>query len=157
MNRKIFFIVNFAFCVVLLFSLSGCLSLGKTNDDSYIGTSEISYSVEQGTVKTGEVSGNIFWYDPFGTISSGLKDGRVCEIEISIGYDSSDRDFLIQFAKKRMDVFNAVIKYLSKQTSKYLVMENADNIELELFSVINKVCKDTCPIYQIKIFRLETF
>jgi hypothetical protein len=56
-----------------------------------------------------------------------------------------------------MDVFNEVVKYLSKQNSKYLVIENADNIEEELFSVINKICKDTCPIYQIKIIRLETF
>ena len=108
-------------------------------------------------VKSGEVSGNIFWYDPFGTISSTVRDGKVCEIEISIGYDSADRDFLLQFTKKRMDVFNEVVKYLSKQNSKYLVIENADNIEEELFSVIYKICKDTCPIYQIKIIRLETF
>jgi flagellar basal body-associated protein FliL len=140
-----------------MFSLSGCLSLFKSKGETYVGTSEISYSVEQGTVKTGKVSGNIFWYDPFGTISSVSKDGKVCEIEISIGYDSADRDFLLQFTKKRMDVFNEVVKYLSKQNSKYLVIENADNIEEELFSVINKICKDTCPIYQIKIIRLETF
>lgn len=157
MNRKIFFIVIFAFCVVFMFSLSGCLSLFKSKGETYVGTSEISYSVEQGTVKTGKVSGNIFWYDPFGTISSALRDGKVCEVEISIGYDSDDRDFLIQFTKKRMEVFNAVVKYLSNQTSKHLVMENADNIERELFSVINKICKDTCPIYQVKIIRLETF
>ena len=157
MNRKIFFIAIFAFCVVFMFSLSGCLSLFKSKGETYVGTSEISYSVEQGTVKTGKVSGNIFWYDPFGTISSALRDGKVCEIEISIGYDSADRDFLLQFTKKRMDVFNEVVKYLSKQNSKYLVIENADNIEEELFSVINKICKDTCPIYQIKIIRLETF
>ena len=157
MNRKIFFIAIFAFCVVFMFSLSGCLSLFKSKGETYVGTSEISYSVEQGTVKTGEISGNIFWYDPFGTISSVTKDGKVCEVEISIGYDSADRDFLIQFTKKRMEVFNAVVKYLSNQTSKHLVMENADNIEQELYSVINKICKDTCPIYQIKIFRLETF
>ena len=157
MKRKIFFIANLAFCVVFLISLSGCLSLFKSKGETYVGTSEISYSVEQGAVKTGKVSGNIFWYDPFGTISSALRDGKVCEIEISIGYDSDDRDFLIQFTKKRMEVFNAVVKYLSNQTSKHLVMENADNIEQELFSVINKICKDTCPIYQIKIFRLETF
>lgn len=157
MNRKIFFIAIFAFCVVFMFSLSGCLSLFKSKGETYVGTSEISYSVEQGTVKTGEISGNIFWYDPFGTISSVTKDGKVCEVEISIGYDSADRDFLIQFTKKRMEVFNAVVKYLSNQTSKHLVMENADNIEQELYSIINKICKDTCPIYQIKIFRLETF
>lgn len=157
MNRKIFFIAIFAFCVVFMFSLSGCLSLFKSKGETYVGTSEISYSVEQGTVKTSKVSGNIFWYDPFGTISSVTKDGKVCEVEISIGYDSDDRDFLIQFTKKRMEVFNAVVKYLSNQTSKHLVMENADNIERELFSVINKICKDTCPIYQIKIIRLETF
>ena len=157
MNRKIFFIAIFAFCVVFMFSLSGCLSLFKSKGETYVGTSEISYSVEQGTVKTGEISGNIFWYDPFGTISSVTKDGKVCEVEISIGYDSADRDFLIQFTKKRMEVFNAVVKYLSNQTSKHLVMENADNIEQELYSVINKICKDNCPIYQIKIFRLETF
>ena len=157
MNRKIFFIAIFAFCVVFMFSLSGCLSLFKSKGETYVGTSEISYSVEQGTVKTGEISGNIFWYDPFGTISSVTKDGKVCEVEISIGYDSADRDFLIQFTKKRMEVFNAVVKYLSNQTSKHLVMENADNIERELFSVINKICKDTCPIYQVKIIRLETF
>jgi flagellar basal body-associated protein FliL len=157
MNRKIFFIVIFAFCVVFMFSLSGCLSLFKSKGETYVGTSEISYSVEQGTVKTGKVSGNIFWYDPFGTISSTVRDEKVCEIEISIGYDSADRDFLLQFTKKRMDVFNEVVKYLSKQNSKYLVIENADNIEEELFSVINKICKDTCPIYQIKIIRLETF
>ena len=157
MNRKIFFIAIFAFCVVFMFSLSGCLSLFKSKGETYVGTSEISYSVEQGTVKTGEVSGNIFWYDPFGTISSVTKDGKVCEVEISIGYDSADRDFLIQFTKKRMEVFSAVVKYLSNQTSKYLVIENADNIEQELYSVINKVCKDTCPIAQIKVFRLETF
>mgnify|MGYP006361860401 FL=1 len=141
----------------MIFSFSGCLSLGKSNTDSYVGTSEVSYSVEKGAVKSGEVSGNIFWYDPFGTISSTVRDGKVCEIEISIGYDSADRDFLLQFTKKRMDVFNEVVKYLSKQNSKYLVIENADNIEEELFSVINKICKDTCPIYQIKIIRLETF
>lgn len=141
----------------MIFSFSGCLSLGKSNTDSYVGTSEISYSVEKGAVKSGEVSGNIFWYDPFGTISSTVRDGKVCEIEISIGYDSADRDFLLQFTKKRMDVFNEVVKYLSKQNSKYLVIENADNIERELFSVINKICKDSCPIYQIKIIRLETF
>ena len=157
MKRKIFFIANFAFCVVFLISLSGCLSLFKSKGETYLGTSEVSYSVENDAVKTGKVSGNIFWYDPFGTISSALRDGKVCEVEISIGYDSDDRDFLIQFTKKRMEVFNAVVKYLSNQTSKYLVIENADNIEQELFSVINKVCKDTCPIYQIKIFRLETF
>ena len=157
MKRKIFFIANFAFCVVFLISLSGCLSLFKSKGETYLGTSEVSYSVENDAVKTGEVSGNIFWYDPFGTISSVSKDGKVCEVELSIGYDSSDRDFLLQFAKKRMEVFNAVVKYLSNQTSKYLVIENADNIEQELYSVINKVCKDTCPIYQIKIFRLETF
>ena len=157
MNRKIFFIAIFAFCVVFMFSLSGCLSLFKSKGETYVGTSEISYSVEQGTVKTSKVSGNIFWYDPFGTISSVTKDGKVCEVEISIGYDSADRDFLIQFTKKRMEVFNAVVKYLSTQTSKYLVIENADNIEQELYSVINKVCKDTCPIAQIKVFRLETF
>lgn len=141
----------------MIFSFSGCLSLGKSNTDSYVGTSEVSYSVEKGAVKSSEVSGNIFWYDPFGTISSTVRDGKVCEIEISIGYDSADRDFLLQFTKKRMDVFNEVVKYLSKQNSKYLVIENADNIEEELFSVINKICKDTCPIYQIKIIRLETF
>ena len=141
----------------MIFSFSGCLSLVKSNTDSYVGTSEVSYSVEKGAVKSGEVSGNIFWYDPFGTISSTVRDGKVCEIEISIGYDSADRDFLLQFTKKRMDVFNEVVKYLSKQNSKYLVIENADNIEEELFSVINKICKDTCPIYQIKIIRLETF
>ena len=141
----------------MIFSFSGCLSLGKSNTDSYVGTSEVSYSVEKGAVTSGEVSGNIFWYDPFGTISSTVRDGKVCEIEISIGYDSADRDFLLQFTKKRMDVFNEVVKYLSKQNSKYLVIENADNIEEELFSVINKICKDTCPIYQIKIIRLETF
>ena len=157
MNRKIFFIANFDFCVVFMFSLSGCLSLFKSKGETYVGTSEISYSVEQGTVKTSKVSGNIFLYDPFGTISSVTKDGKVCEVEISIGYDSDDRDFLIQFTKKRMEVFNAVVKYLSNQTSKHLVMENADNIERELFSVINKICKDTCPIYQVKIIRLETF
>lgn len=157
MNRKIFYIAIFAFCVVFMFSLSGCLSLFKSKGETYVGTSEISYSVEQGAVKTGEISGNIFWYDPFGTISSVTKDGKVCEVEISIGYDSADRDFLIQFTKKRMEVFNAVVKYLSTQTSKYLVIENADNIEEELYSVINKVCKDTCPIAQIKVFRLETF
>ena len=157
MNRKIFFIAIFAFCVVFMFSLSGCLSLFKSKGETYVGTSEISYSVEQGAVKTGEISGNIFWYDPFGTISSVTKDGKVCEVEISIGYDSADRDFLIQFTKKRMEVFNTVVKYLSTQTSKYLVIENADNIEQELYSVINKVCKDTCPIAQIKVFRLETF
>ena len=157
MNRKIFFIAIFAFCVVFMFSLSGCLSLFKSKGETYVGTSEISYSVEQGTVKTGEISGNIFWYDPFGTISSVTKDGKVCEVEISIGYDSADRDFLIQFTKKRMEVFNAVVKYLSNQTSKHLVMENADNIEQELYSIINKICKDTCPIYQVKIIRLETF
>ena len=157
MNIKIFFIAFFAFCVVFMFSLSGCLSLFKSKGETYVGTSEISYSVEQGTVKTSKVSGNIFLYDPFGTISSVTKDGKVCEVEISIGYDSDDRDFLIQFTKKRMEVFNAVVKYLSNQTSKHLVMENADNIERELFSVINKICKDTCPIYQVKIIRLETF
>jgi flagellar basal body-associated protein FliL len=157
MNRKIFFLVNLIVFSLMIFSFSGCLSLGKSNTDSYVGTSEVSYSVEKGAVKTSEVSGNIFWYDPFGTISSVLKDGKVCEIEISIGYDSADRDFLLQFTKKRMDVFNEVVKYLSKQNSKYLVIENADNIEEELFSVINKICKDTCPIYQIKIIRLETF
>ena len=157
MNRKIFFLVNLIVFFVMIFSFSGCLSLGKSNTDSYVGTSEVSYSVEKGAVKSGEVSGNIFWYDPFGTISSVSKDGKVCEIEISIGYDSADRDFLLQFTKKRMDVFNEVVKYLSKQNSKYLVIENADNIEEELFSVINKICKDTCPIYQIKIIRLETF
>ena len=157
MKRKIFFIAILAFCVVFMFSLSGCLSLFKSKGETYVGTSEISYSVEQGAVKTGEISGNIFWYDPFGTISSVTKDGKVCEVEISIGYDSADRDFLIQFTKKRMEVFNAVVKYLSTQTSKYLVIENADNIEEELYSVINKVCKDTCPIAQIKVFRLETF
>ena len=156
MKRKIFFIAILAFCVVFMFSLSGCLSLFKSKGETYVGTSEISYSVEQGAVKTGEISGNIFWYDPFGTISSVTKDGKVCEVEISIGYDSADRDFLIQFTKKRMEVFNAVVKYLSTQTSKYLVIENADNIEEELYSVINKVCKDTCPIAQIKVFRLET-
>ena len=157
MNRKIFFLVIFAFCVVFMFSLSGCLSLFKSKGETYVGTSEVSFSVEKGAVKTREVSGNIFWYDPFGTISSTVRDGKVCEIEISIGYDSADRDFLLQFTKKRMDVFNEVVKYLSKQNSKYLVIENADNIEEELFSVINKICKDTCPIYQIKIIRLETF
>ena len=157
MNRKIFFLVNLIVFFVMIFSFSGCLSLGKSNTDSYVGTSEVSYSVEKGAVKSGEVSGNIFWYDPFGTISSTVRDGKVCEIEISIGYDSADRDFLLQFTKKRMDVFNEVVKYLSKQNSKYLVIENADNIEEELFSVINKICKDTCPIYQIKIIRLETF
>jgi flagellar basal body-associated protein FliL len=157
MNRKIFFLVNLIVFFVMIFSFSGCLSLGKSNTDSYVGTSEVSYSVEKGAVKSGEVSGNIFWYDPFGTISSVTKDGKVCEVEISIGYDSADRDFLIQFTKKRMEVFNAVVKYLSTQTSKYLVIENADNIEQELYSVINKVCKDTCPIAQIKVFRLETF
>ena len=157
MNRKIFFLVIFAFCVVFMFSLSGCLSLFKSKGETYVGTSEVSFSVEKGAVKTSEVSGNIFWYDPFGTISSTVRDGKVCEIEISIGYDSADRDFLLQFTKKRMDVFNEVVKYLSKQNSKYLVIENADNIEEELFSVINKICKDTCPIYQIKIIRLETF
>ena len=157
MNRKIFFLVNLIVFSLMIFSFSGCLSLGKSNADSYVGTSEVSYSVEKGAVKSGEVSGNIFWYDPFGTISSVSKDGKVCEIEISIGYDSADRDFLLQFTKKRMDVFNEVVKYLSKQNSKYLVIENADNIEEELFSVINKICKDTCPIYQIKIIRLETF
>ena len=157
MNRKIFFLVNLIIFSLMIFSFSGCLSLGKSNTDSYVGTSEVSYSVEKGAVKTSEVSGNIFWYDPFGTISSTVRDGKVCEIEISIGYDSADRDFLLQFTKKRMDVFNEVVKYLSKQNSKYLVIENADNIEEELFSVINKICKDTCPIYQIKIIRLETF
>ena len=157
MNRKIFFLVNLIVLSLMIFSFSGCLSLGKSNTDSYVGTSEVSYSVEKGAVKTSEVSGNIFWYDPFGTISSTVRDGKVCEIEISIGYDSADRDFLLQFTKKRMDVFNEVVKYLSKQNSKYLVIENADNIEEELFSVINKICKDTCPIYQIKIIRLETF
>ncbi|MEE0879743.1 MAG: hypothetical protein UH788_10780 [Treponemataceae bacterium] len=157
MNRKIFFLVNLIVFSLMIFSFSGCLSLGKSNTDSYVGTSEVSYSVEKGAVKTSEVSGNIFWYDPFGTISSTVRDGKVCEIEISIGYDSADRDFLLQFTKKRMDVFNEVVKYLSKQNSKYLVIENADNIEEELFSVINKICKDTCPIYQIKIIRLETF
>lgn len=157
MNRKIFFLVNLIVLSLMIFSFSGCLSLGKSNTDSYVGTSEVSYSVEKGAVKSGEVSGNIFWYDPFGTISSTVRDGKVCEIEISIGYDSADRDFLLQFTKKRMDVFNEVVKYLSKQNSKYLVIENADNIEEELFSVINKICKDTCPIYQIKIIRLETF
>ena len=157
MNRKIFFLVNLIVFSLMIFSFSGCLSLGKSNTDSYVGTSEVSYSVEKGAVKTSEVSGNIFWYDPFGTISSTVRDGKVCEIEISIGYDSDDRDFLLQFTKKRMDVFNEVVKYLSKQNSKYLVIENADNIEVELFSVINKICKDTCPIYQIKIIRLETF
>ena len=126
MKRKIFFVVNFVFCVVFLISLSGCLSLFKSKGETYVGTSEVSYSVEKGAVKTGEVSGNIFWYDPFGTISSVSKDGKVCEVELSIGYDSSDRDFLLQFAKKRMEVFNAVVKYLSNQNSKYLVMENAD-------------------------------
>ena len=113
MKRKIFFIANFAFCVVFLISLSGCLSLFKSKGETYLGTSEVSYSVEKDAVKTGEVSGNIFWYDPFGTISSVSKDGKVCEVELSIGYDSSDRDFLLQFAKKRMEVFNAVVKYLS--------------------------------------------
>lgn len=157
MNRKIFFLVNLIVFSLMIFSFSGCLSLGKSNTDSYVGTSEVSYSVEKGAVTSGEVSGNIFWYDPFGTISSTVRDGKVCEIEISIGYDSTDRDFLLQFTKKRMDVFNEVVKYLSKQNSKYLVIENADNIEVELFSVINKICKDTCPIYQIKIIRLETF
>lgn len=157
MNRKIFFLVNLIVFSLMIFSFSGCLSLGKSNTDSYVGTSEVSYSVEKGAVKSGEVSGNIFWYDPFGTISSTVRDGKVCEIEISIGYDSADRDFLLQFTKKRMEVFNAVVKYLSNQTSKHLVMENADNIERELFSVINKICKDTCPIYQVKIIRLETF
>ena len=157
MKRKIFFVANFAFCVVFLISLSGCLSLFKSKGETYVGTSEVSYSVEKDAVKTGEVSGNIFWYDPFGTISSVTKDEKVCEVELSIGYDSSDRDFLLQFAKKRMEVFNAVVKYLSNQTSKYLVIENADNIEQEIYSFINKICKDTCPIYQIKIFRLETF
>ena len=157
MNRKIFFLVNLIVFSLMIFSFSGCLSLGKSNTDSYVGTSEVSYSVEKGAVKSSEVSGNIFWYDPFGTISSTVRDGKVCEIEISIGYDSADRDFLLQFTKKRMDVFNEVVKYLSKQNSKYLVIENADNIEEELFSVINKICKDTCPIYQIKIIRLETF
>ena len=141
----------------MIFSFSGCLSLGKSNTDSYVGTSEISYSVEQGTVKTGKVSGNIFWYDPFGTISSALRDGKVCEVEISIGYDSDDRDFLIQFTKKRMEVFNAVVKYLSNQTSKHLVMENADNIEQDLLSVINKICKDSCPIVQVRIIRMDIF
>ena len=129
----------------------------KSKGETYLGTSEVSYSVEKGEVKTGTVSGNIFFYDPFGTISSVTKDGKTCEVELSIGYDSSDRDFLLQFTKKRMEVFNAVVKYLSKQSSKYLVIENADNIEQELYSVINKVCKDTCPIAQIKVFRLETF
>ena len=157
MNRKIFFLVNLIVFSLMIFSFSGCLSLGKSNTASYVGTSEVSFSVEKGAVKTSEVSGNIFWYDPFGTISSTVRDGKVCEIEISIGYDSADRDFLLQFTKKRMDVFNEVVKYLSKQNSKYLVIENADNIEEELFSVINKICKDTCPIYQIKIIRLETF
>lgn len=157
MNRKIFFLVNLIVFSLMIFSFSGCLSLGNSKTDGYVGTSEVSYSVEKGAVKSGEVSGNIFWYDPFGTISSTVRDGKVCEIEISIGYDSADRDFLLQFTKKRMDVFNEVVKYLSKQNSKYLVIENADNIEEELFSVINKICKDTCPIYQIKIIRLETF
>ena len=129
----------------------------KSKGETYLGTSEVSYSVEKGEVKTGTVSGNIFFYDPFGTISSVTKDGKTCEVELSIGYDSSDRDFLLQFTKRRMEVFNAVVKYLSKQSSKYLVIENADNIEQELYSVINKVCKDTCPIAQIKVFRLETF
>ena len=129
----------------------------KSKGETYLGTSEVSYSVEKGEVKAGTVSGNIFFYDPFGTISSVTKDGKTCEVELSIGYDSSDRDFLLQFTKRRMEVFNAVVKYLSKQSSKYLVIENADNIEQELYSVINKICKDTCPIAQIKVFRLETF
>ena len=129
----------------------------KSKGETYLGTSEVSYSVEKGEVKTGTVSGNIFFYDPFGTISSVTKDGKTCEVELSIGYDSSDRDFLLQFTKRRIEVFNTVVKYLSKQSSKYLVIENADNIEQELYSVINKVCKDTCPITQIKVFRLETF
>ncbi len=157
MKRNIFFLANLVIFSVVIFSFSGCLSLGKSKIDGYVGTSEVSYSVEQGAVSGNEFSGNVFLYDPFGTISSGLKDGAVCEIEISMGYYNSDRDFLIQFAKKRMEVFNSIIKYLSKQSSKYLVMENADNIEKDLLSVINKVCKETCPIVSVKIIRLDIF
>lgn len=157
MNRKIFFLANLIVFSLMIFSFSGCLSLGKSKTDGYVGTSQVSYSVEKGSVSGEEFSGNIFFYDPFGTISSALKDGTVCELEISMGYYNSDRDFLIQFAKKRMEVFNSVVKYLSKQSSKYLVMENADNIEQDLLSVINKVCKDSCPIVQVRIIRMDIF
>ena len=157
MNKKIFLLANLVIFSVMIFSFSGCLSLNKSKSGSYVGTSEVSYSVEQGSVSGNEFSGNIFWYDPFGTISSGLKDEAVCEIEISMGYYNSDRDFLIQFAKKRMDVFNSIVKYLSKQSSKELNMDNADNIEKDLLSVINKVCKETCPIVSVRIIRLDIF
>ena len=74
-----------------------------------------------------------------------------------MGYDGSDRDFLIQFTKKRAEIFNLVVKYLSKQSSKFLTMENADTIEKDLLSIINKECKPECQILSVRIFRLENF
>ena len=157
MNKKIFFIGFYLVSILLVFSFSGCLSLDNSSS-GYVGTSNVSYSVEHGQVNSEkEFSGNLFWYDPYGTISSALKDGKICEMEFSMGYDGSDRDFLIQFTKKRAEIFNLVVKYLSKQSSKFLTMENADTIEKDLLSIINKECKPECQILSVRIFRLENF
>ena len=58
MNKKIFFVGFYLVSFLLVFSFSGCLSLDNSSS-GYVGTSNLSYSVEQGQVnREKEFSGN---------------------------------------------------------------------------------------------------